>query len=150
MTTLEEAKEALRAALMHGEAVECPVCTQLAKIYKRQINAGSARALIVAYRTYGKEYGHVPSLEHIARIGGEWAGLARWSLVEELQEKREDGGRAGWWRVTDLGERFVLDTLRVPKYVRIYDNRVLGHEGELVGIRDALGHTFDYTELMNS
>lgn len=106
-------------------------------------------ALLRMYREHGHEYAHVASLEHVSTSGGEFAGLARWELVEELQEKRPDGGRAGWWRITDLGEQFVLDQLRVPKYVHIYANRVLGHSGDLVGIRDALGHRFNYTELMN-
>ena len=40
------------------------------------------------------------------------------------------------------------EKLKVQKYARIYNDCCLGLEGDLVGIRDALGTKFDYDELM--
>lgn len=145
-TSIAQAKAWLRTQLDKG--AECPVCTQHAKVYRRKINSGMARGLITMYRTYGAEWGHVPSTEGLSRLGGELARLRMWGLVEEATEKREDGGRAGWWRVTSLGVAFLRKGAVVPQYALIYDGRCLRLEGASVSIKDALGTKFSYEELM--
>lgn len=77
--------------------------------------------------------------------------LRHWGLIEEHVEKREDGGRAGVWRVTLTGEAFLLrHGASVPQYAVVYNDECLRLEGEQVTIRDALGSAFDYDELMNT
>ena len=130
------------------EGVTCPCCDQLAKVYRRPINSGMAVSLITMYRTARQEWQHIPTT-----IGGksrEEGKLRYWSLVEEQRTvKRDDGGRAGFWRVTDLGAAFVLGRVTVPKYARIYNKVCLALEGEQVTIQDALGTKFNYMELMH-
>lgn len=144
-TTLGEARDWLRERVAHGE--RCPCCTQLAKVYRRKINAGMAHALIQMYRHAGTEWFYLPNITSRWQ-GRDEAGLRYWGLITEATEKRDDGGRAGWWCLTPLGERFVRRHIRVPKYALVYDGRCLGMEGDLVGIRDALGDKFNYDELM--
>lgn len=146
-TTLDEAQRWLRERVEEG--VRCPTCTQFAKVYRRKINSRQADAIIALYRKHGMEWGHVPTIAPRLRGDGGMIALLRyWRLVEELPEPREDGGRAGWWRVTPLGRDFVLARATVPKYARIYDSQCIGLEGEQVSIRDALGEGFNYDELM--
>lgn len=147
MTTLEEAREWLRSQVDQG--ARCPCCNQFAKVYRRRINAGMAHSLIDMYLIGGRRWLHVPTA--IGARSREEGKLAYWHLVEESTEPRGDGGRAGWWRVTDLGESFVLGEVRVAKYARIYDGRCLGLDStETVSIRDALGARFNYDELMGA
>lgn len=144
---LDEAQEWLRENVEDG--ARCPCCTQHAKVYRRKINAGAARALIVMWQRVGQNWCHVPSTEHLSRVGGELARLRFWALIEESPEPREDGGRAGWWRLTEHGKQFILDQVRVAKYARVYDGRCLSLDhGEMVGIRDVLGSNFNYSDLM--
>jgi hypothetical protein len=88
------------------------------------------------------------------RAEGDFAKLRYWGLVNESDEQRPDGGRAGWWRVTDLGARFVAEDAIVRKYVYVFDGRpVLGpgrvtFDGPYISIRTALGKRFDYNALM--
>jgi hypothetical protein len=117
-------------------------------MYKRRINAGAARGLITMYHLYGREWGHLPTTATLARLGGEFARLKLWGLVEEATEKREDGGRAGYWRITSRGELFLKGKISVPKYVKVYDGKGFGFEGDPVMIREALGTKFNYDELM--
>lgn len=145
-TTLQEARSWLRDQLDTGQ--HCPCCTQLAKVYRRKINSGMAVALIAMYRHAGGEWFRMPEIAHRWQSRSE-AQLAYWGLIEESTEKREDGGRAGWWRITPQGLRFVTDDELLPKYARIYDGRCLGFAGEPLGIRDALGTVFSYRELMD-
>lgn len=142
---LGQARDWLRARLDKGD--HCPLCGQYAKKYNRHINAGMARSLILMWRAGGTDtFVYVPDV-----CGGkhrEEGKLAYWGLVEELPEKREDGGRAGWWRVTESGERFVRGTLALPYTAVVYDKRVLAYKDRLVTIRDCLKQRFDYFELM--
>lgn len=143
--TLGEARAILRELVDDGHP--CPCCSQFAKVYRRKIHAGIARGLIAAYRHAGREWFHGPTVIQ-AGDSGEVSRLRYWGLVEEATERRDDGGRAGWWRVTDRGEAWVRGRATVPKYARIYDGRCLGLTGDPVTIRDALGSRFDYDELM--
>ena len=50
--------------------------------------------------------------------------------------------------ITNEGRLFVQGEHQVRKLAVIYDGKCTGHEGPLIGIRDALGDRFDYPELM--
>jgi len=146
--TLGQAQLWLRAHV--DEGVACPCCTQFAKIYRRRIHSTMARDLITAHRCEGLAPFHVPTLLRRAASAGDFAKLAYWGLIAELPGRRDDGAKhAGWWQITDDGRRFVCNQLRVPKYARIYDGRLIALDSdETVSIVDALGTRFDYGELM--
>lgn len=145
MITLEQAKDYLRERL--DEGAECPCCEQLAKVYRRKIHSTMARDLVITYREAGREWFHVRMV--LGYHHGDFAKLAMWGLVEESAEKRDDGGRAGWWRITPLGVSYIRGVYRVPKYARVYNGRLLSLDtSELVNIHDALGTKFNLADLM--
>lgn len=150
--TLREARDLLRELVEHGH--RCPCCTQFAKVYRRKLPAASVRTLAIVHRHADREWVHVsdllsahaPSLSYqggYATISGHW-GL----LEEETTIVRDDGGRAGYWRITDLGIAFLRRRATVPKYVRLYDGRRLGFDGPQIGADEALGTRFRLDELM--
>lgn len=148
-STLDEAQRWVRERAEQVGGTKCPACGQHAQVYRRKINGRQADAIIALYRKHGMDWGHVPTIAPRLRGDGGMIALLRyWGLVEESPELRDDGGRAGWWRVTDLGRDFVLNRVTVPKYARIYDSDLLSLEGVQVSIRDALGERFNYEELM--
>ncbi len=109
-----------------------------------------ARDLIAIWRRHHREWCYLPSVRQASgsRSNREESKLRYWNLIEEDLLRREDGGRAGWWRVTERGEAWLLERASIPKYARIYDGRCLGLAGGPVTIRDALGVKFHYRELM--
>jgi hypothetical protein len=130
-----------------GGGAICPTCTQVAKVYDRKVHSGMAQALIIMYRHAGTEWFHLPE------ISGRWRsrdeGMLRyWGLIEDSTERREDGGKAGWWRVTPYGAAFVKGNAQIHKSAHVYGSRVLGLDGPLRTIHDCLGDAFDYNELM--
>lgn len=129
------------------QGVPCPCCDQLAKVYRRRVNSGMARGLIRFFQRHRTDWGHQPSVPGLARLGGEWARLTYWGLIEEAGEKRDDGGRAGWWRITEAGEAY-LRGAQLPRYAHIYNGRCLNVDGEGVTISDALGAPFDLAALL--
>ena len=147
VATVPDAKTWLRGHVDEGAL--CPCCGQLAKVYRRKLNTVHAHSLVLMWRAAGMEWQHVPTtVEPITKGGGEAAKLRLWGLIEEELERRPDGGRSGWWRITERGRAFVLGETTVPRFAVLYDNRCLGVEGERIDIREALGDKFDYGELM--
>lgn len=128
----------------------CPCCTQLAKVYRRTIHYKMAADLIRAWRTHGQDWFHLRAATQYS--GGDGAKLRYWDLMVEEPTRRPDGGRAGWWSITDLGAWFVRGQVAVPKDAYVYDNRLLRLDAGrgMVRIRDTLGDHFDYDELMSN
>jgi hypothetical protein len=145
--TLHDARQWLRDRVDDG--ARCPCCTQHAKVYRRKITGAMARALIALHQAGGAdEYVYAPDILREHRLVADAAKLRYWHLVTELDEPRDDGGRAGYWQITPHGVHFLRGDLRVPKYARVYDGRRLGFTGEPVSVGDCLGEPFRLDELM--
>ena len=120
------------------EGIRCPLCRQFAKNYRRKLNKTMVKALRLLRNNGGAtEYVHAPTvLSAYAAPSREIGKLALFDLVEELAVRREDGGRAGYWKVTPSGEAFLRGELAVKKYAVVYDGRLLGYRGDDVTINE--------------
>lgn len=147
---LREARAWLTAGLDAG--VACPCCGQRAQTYRRTINSGMARALAVMYQSAGLEWLHKPTvLAGLGAAARDESLLRFWDLIEEeITVKRDDGGRAGWWRVTPKGEGFLHRAVTVPKYALVYNNRFQGFHGADITIDDAIASKFNLTDLLEA
>jgi len=154
--TLEDAKAWLRARFEEG--ARCPCCDQFVKLYKRKLNSTMARALILVYHYFERpdadEWLHVPSYLNWTQALGDAAKLHRWALIEPKGGIRDDGStKVGYYRITDLGRRFVRGEASVPKYVYLYNQKVVNRsdaDTTRTTITEALGDRFDYAELMSA
>lgn len=152
MKIVEEANriKAMRTSVQTqvDDGVHCPTCGQFAKVYKRNINSGMAQSLITMYHA-GAEHDFIYIPDAVGARSREEGKLRYWGLVEEATTPRPDGGRAGWWKLTERGVLFVRGERTVMKYAHVFNNEVVGYSGDQVGIRDALGKKFNYQELMS-
>lgn len=146
--TLREAQDWLRQNIDDGAI--CPCCTKFAKVYRWSLYGTAAQALILFHRLGGTEsFIHSRDLKRLGYTGqGDASRLKYWDLVVEEKQRREDGGRSGYWRVTGRGRDFIFGVATLPKYSYIYDDRLLRQDGPMVSIIDVLGKRFDYRELM--
>lgn len=146
--TLKEARDKLRELVYDGH--QCPCCRQWAQVYRWSLYSTAAHALILFYREGGiRDYVHSKRLKELGHKGqGDAARLRLWGLVERDESPREDGGKSGWWRVTQTGERFVLNKATISKYVWVYNGRLLNTDGPQISIVQALGKNFNYAEMM--
>lgn len=151
-STLHEARAWLLKEVDDG--VPCPLCAQYVKLYRRPLPLATARTMIEIYRA-GAADDFVflpPILDRMTGTphqGGYNVLGQHWALMEGMDAERDDGSRrVGYWRLTALGVRFVEHAATVPKYAHLYNGRCLRLSGEPVSITDALGHRFDYRELM--
>lgn len=141
----------------------CPACAQNVQRYRRALTSGMARVLIAVFQesrarhARGEdEWIHILDLIAAKRINitsGDYAKLRYWYFIEASDEApQRDTKSNGVWRITPLGCQFVLDDLKVRSHVWIYNNkplREIAPRTKMIGIRDALGKQFSYSELMN-
>lgn len=129
------------------EGVSCPSCEQYVKVYRRTINGGMVRTLATMYQKAGLEFVHVPSLK--VDTNHEVSQLAWRGLVEEEKRVREDGGRAGFWRVTVAGALWLKGVTSAPKYAIVYNNKVLElTEDDTVRVSDVKTKNFNLQEVI--
>jgi len=145
--TLDAARRRLFTDIDIG--MRCPCCGQFAKRYRRAFNCGQVISLINIYKHGMRsqfEWVYIPRLSAKSREEGK---IAYWGLLEEAQEQRDDGGRAGWWRVTPKGEDFLIRGLRIPKHAYVYDAKCFGFDtSQMVTVSDCLRNKFDLADLM--
>lgn len=151
------------------EAVACPCCSRLVRIYRRKFNRGMALALVYIYKEHLAQYSgpkvaremneedrnwiHVDRLLVLKKaptgVRGDYHKLRHFGLLEHALEKRADGSnRNGYWRITQNGVLFVEDALKVATFAIFYNQELLALDGANIGIREALGKKFNYEELM--
>jgi hypothetical protein len=147
--------EAHRLVMDEGRwegGVECPCCEQNVEVFKRPIHATMTKALILIFKATDRDRQFVsfPRLAeaHGLSGGGDNAKLAYWGFIEDEGGKREDGGREGYWRITDKGAAFCRGEIKVPSHVLIYDRKFLGFDtSKEVGIEDC-SKKFDLAEML--
>jgi hypothetical protein len=144
----ESAKEFLRANYEKG--CRCPACDQHVKLYKRGLNAGMARALILISRGPKIDANGWVDIKSIDVRGGDYAKLRYWELIEQRPNEDQKKKDSGIWRVTQKGLKFISDQIRVPSHAHVYNDRVRGWSDNDVNIRQVLGKAFDYSQLMSS
>lgn len=153
--SLPQAREWVRSRL--DEGVECPCCSQYAKIYERKIHFNMARALIIFYkraRVDGMD--NFLSLnevfadqgEHVVRLRGDFPKLKHWGLIVEAGNDDPEKKTSGCWKLTQNGVKFVENRTKVMSCARIFNDRLLGMSGSFVSIKDCLGQKFSYLDLM--
>lgn len=153
LQTFADARPVLRALAETNDGADCPLCAQKVKIYKRKLTSVSARAVRALYATHGCDFGSLPDVarEHLPDVANQGGFLvlgAHWGLIEEERRHRPDGGRTGWWRVTDLGIEWLNGDARLPAYAHIYAGECIGFSGEMVGIASVLEEHFHLGETM--
>lgn len=152
-TPLSEVRDWLRDHI-RGKGAICPACEQPAKVYRRALNHGMTGFLVRAYAVHGQDWFRATEFlnkEHSTKLLSlEYSKLAYWGFLESSMGVREDGGSQGVWRVTRAGVDFIERRTQAPKYVLLYNARLLERSEELVTVDQALSKYFNYEELMTT
>lgn len=153
METLAEVKIHLRKNWEKG--TKCPACGQHVQVYRYKLFMTSAVALIQLYilsiKNPTTEYFHVSKFAeaNTTKIRSpHFAELRFWNLVRPMDSKTGTHNASGFWKITEKGKTFVRGRESVAKYIKIYNNKFVGFEGDQVTIKDCLGNKFDYSEVM--
>jgi hypothetical protein len=143
MKTLEEAKSECRMGWEKG--LNCPCCTQYVKLWKHSINSAIAMLLIYMYHTK-REWVHIMKETKFTTM----YGIAQfWGVIIQKTKTPEDDKRAsGFWKLTDLGVDFVTGKISIPRYLYLYNDKVIRISEEKCTIKSCLTKKFSYSELM--
>ena len=80
---------------------------------------------------------------------GDFPKAVHWGLLEKQKGERDDGSnRMGWYHITRKGMDFVQGKITIPKWVKLYNNEVVGFAEDHVTIKEALGTKFNYNEMI--
>lgn len=149
----EPAKE-LRSIMdsLHEEGVLCPGCGQRVKEYRYAITGKMAAGLSWLVRRTEDNGGRWIHVNKVAPkwlvAGPEFARLERWKFIERKPNTDDRKRSSGKWRATALGAAFMRGRLKVPRFVRIYNEVTVQFDGEQVAFKDCLGKRFDLVEAM--
>lgn len=149
--TVKEAKVFLHKNRMKG--CVCEVCEQYVKMYRRKLTSSMAYGMILIYNAGQIDWFHLDkffkSQNCATSIRGDIPKLRYWGFIEKMVAVREDGNpRAGYYRLTQKGMRFISGKIMAPTYAIIYNNKLFGMSNEDTDIRKALTNKFNYNQLM--
>ena len=156
-TVIEAKSEVFSLANFH-KGTECPVCERHEQLRKYTINSAQSFLLMNLRRLHvnalnPKKYFHVENdIKVPLKVGGDWAKLRFWGLIEECKNAEADNKpRSGYWRLTANGSLFVQNRLSIPKYVTLYNAEFRGYKDEedTITIQDVFDKkkAFSFTEV---
>lgn len=151
--TLEAAQDIVNANIEKGG--DCPCCGQFTKRYKYKFSENICKFLLALYkiRLKSERFVHVKEILNVDSsilMSRDFLRPHYFGLIEEgKNEDTDKKKRSGLWRLTDKGVQFCQRSIGVPKYVVIYNNTILGFEGDQVYIDDFWGDYFSYREAMS-
>lgn len=145
----------LHKKINNGKSAKCPMCGQNCKIYRRKITSGMAYALCYMHI---QRFTHPNGVELSVMLRNhsgfhnyisDVPKLRFWGLIEPVCD--ESGALiVGWWKITELGSKFVEMEFNVPKYVFIYNNDKMGASDEKIDIMGALSDKFSYKQIFKN
>lgn len=145
--TLRKAREDMRERVLSGGQTTCPCCGRFQKRYNRKLHAEMTSFLqrLVELYKEGREWIHVRHLRpRGAKASTDGSYLVWWGLVEP--QMRDNGTRRdGYYRPTQDGIDFVDGKIKVPSYIQLYNQELVGQSGTFISIDEAV--PFDKEEL---
>lgn len=149
--TITEAGSKLKEiwqSIIRQDGGHCPVCDRWGKLNKFTMNRTLIRMLVAIYNAGVSSpdgWVNMPKMrDHLIHRSNQYCKLEYWGLLER------DPDLAGSWRVTEWGEKFLLDRARIPDHVWVYNGEVHSESEEIKRCSEVLDSGFDYAEEMSS
>lgn len=149
--TLQEARDQWYNTI-RGDGGYCPCCDKWGKMYHRAINITMARSIVwlATHTQPASDWIDVP------KRGPRWLvksnqlpSMRWWRMCERAEPDPEiDRKFSGMWRITDLGQRWAGNLVRVPLYVWTYAASVDSYDGDMVAVSDIMAD-FSYGAVMS-
>ncbi len=145
-----------QSSIVFPDAVKgykCPCCGSFIKQYVRKFNSNMATALLALYKHNVNGYVKLEEFlsEHGYKRCGDASYLVHYRMLEKLKAKREDGSKKnGYYKLTSVGIMFIEGKTTAKEKFIIQQNRLVGFDGEDVGIKDILGVKFNFDEMMKT
>lgn len=140
--------------LHNQERQICPCCKRLAVTWRLRIHSTLVHMLIKLYRVSLADHGKPDGWVHLnrfapARTGNDFSIVKHWHLAEAMPaDESEDKNSSGFYRLREVGVEFVENKMGIPKYMFVFDNKVVRPGTDIIWVKDALKKGFKYSDLM--
>jgi hypothetical protein len=130
---------------------------------EKELSSTMAYVLILMYRHFQSASDWLDMSQYLSNMvaigsevkGGDWPKLKYWKLIEERPPEKKSVVNPkppvktqGMYKLTELGSRFVLGKLKIPKSIWIYNGHVIEANKKSVDILGCLGKDYKYEDLM--
>lgn len=150
--TIEQLKELLRENMDKGTI--CPCCNNYVKMYKRKLTSSMVFCLIHFKKHVdknGNEFQNfitiLDRLKLTSTQRADWQKLVYFKLITAETSERGHP-RSGYYKLTELGIKFVNHQSVVPEFVKVYNSKTYGYSEKQINISQAINNKFNYLELM--
>lgn len=111
----------------------CPHCGQAISAHKHGLSANMIRIMRkAAYADFVMGGGEFHLQQDLNLTKNEYANFQKlkyWGLVFK-------GSKSGYWRISSHGKGFLANEIRMPKWVRTFNNRVVEQSDRLISVVD--------------
>jgi hypothetical protein len=145
----EASKESDSEVSVKKNKSTCPTCGQGVEEHRHSLNVGIVEALLDFYKRFGKNPGRVSDVIKEHNKACNWQKLRYFGLTE-IYVTTSNARKRGWWRVTSLGEEFILGKVKIQRMVWTFNAKILRGEGAFVSISDVIeGYMYrlDYADV---
>lgn len=139
-------RAAFQSAIDTRTCLECPLCSQTVKLYKRTIHGKMVEFLVRLYHVSNTNNNGWVNVEELYGPGlsGDYAKLKFWDLIEPHDVRTIERNASGHWRITKKGKAWVEGSITLPKYAYVFNNQCFGLNGPQMTIQQCYGKPFDY------
>ncbi len=156
--TLQAARADYFEAAESTEGGTCPCCDRHGKVNANYLRSGITRGAIWLYNWHCDEsfsrFCHLPTqAPRYVLTSNNMGKLRHWGVVEREVVETDDGHKhekSGRYRLTSYGRAFIQGTVRAPECIFTYNDEVWGKGDDLVTVRQALGKSFNYDEIIHA
>jgi len=136
--------------LREGKTVDCPCCGRYSHFNKFKITQNMIDMMAKCLQL--QEAMETGFVHHTRFLTGETRGfynLKRFNMIEQQARDKNVGHASGLWRVTVKGKAFLLGEVSVPKYALVFDDEVMGFDGDLMDVHQCYEQHFNYFEVVS-
>ena len=161
-TTINEARNFLRAKIQARESVPCPCCTRLVSVARRRPHASQVEVLVALFRETlhrNPRLERRPTWIHVENEilraglaesrGRDWSVLQHFRLIAPKGATRDPkGSTAGIWSITRAGIEAVQNPRRemIPAWVDTWNGQAWATSPDRISLVQALGRSFDFDQ----
>jgi len=158
--TLRGAQMIVANAAIGSEGVSCPCCGQQAKVYARKLGSKIASAFVDLCDTYRtkklpthtttflnkrSDAGLLMATFHVLHLFGLVEKITDSEFFKLQRKKKAEAHKRSqnaFWQPTKLGMDFTRGKAVIPRYVFIFDNKVISYSSETLTLAEALEDHF--------
>lgn len=134
--SIQAARAWMTPKFRKGDMMACPCCGLTVKLYARSINSSMVSALAIIARR-----GPITPRD-MGQRGGDYGKLIHWGIIKKTDDNKH-------WIITSVGRSFLKGETRVPKYILLFNDIVMGASIQHVDVHEATDSIFVYEETMS-